>query len=150
MITSYSIHYTKLYECCPEENSQLDCANTWIQASQATSDYFNTCGFTGAAPLPFPDGTAGAGVICTDNYSEYIGACLNSVMQAGQTYQIQFDLAFEVITDMGEHYPTFPVDLPPIEFTIYGTTSCSYLPFDGTNCVITSYSIHYTKLYESA
>ncbi len=124
------------YSCCPETFSSLDCANTWIQASQATSDYFNTCGFTGIAPLPFPDGNAAAGLICTDNYSEYIGACLNSTMQAGESYQIQFDLAFDVITDIGEHSPTYPVTLPPINYTIFGTSSCSDLPFASVGCPI--------------
>ncbi len=124
------------YSCCPDEYSQLNCANTWIQASQATSDYFNTCGFTGVAPIPFPDGNGAAGVICNDNYSEYIGACLSSAMHAGVSYQIQFDLAFDVINELGEHSPIYPVELPPIDFTIYGTTSCSDLPFMGTTCPV--------------
>lgn len=122
------------YTCCPDDYSYLSCANTWIQASQATSDYFNTCDFTGIAPLPFPDGNAAAGVICCDSYSEYIGACLNSSMQAGVAYQIEFDLAFDVMTDLGEHSPTFPASLPPIEFTIFGTNTCSDLPFNSISC----------------
>src|SRR5690554_4135249 len=31
--------------CCPSSFSQLSCADTWIQATTATSDYFN-CGYT--------------------------------------------------------------------------------------------------------
>ena len=34
------------HSCCPGGYSQLNCADTWQQASGNTSDYFNTCGFT--------------------------------------------------------------------------------------------------------
>jgi gliding motility-associated-like protein len=122
------------FTCCPDDYSSLDCANTWMQASQATSDYFNTCGFTGIAPLPFPDGNAAAGVVCNDYYSEYFGACLNAVMQAGQQYNMQFDLAFEIMNEEGGHSASYPELLPPLEFTLYGTNICSDLPFTGTGC----------------
>ena len=46
--------------CSPVDRSQLNCAETWIQASEATTDYLHTCGWMGwpnfPPPLPFPDG----------------------------------------------------------------------------------------------
>jgi len=49
-------------DCCPSGNSQLDCAGTWIQASEATTDYYNRCGYfmreQFPVPLPIPDGDA--------------------------------------------------------------------------------------------
>ena len=32
-------------DCCPSSFSQLNCAQNWVQASNATSDYFNTCDY---------------------------------------------------------------------------------------------------------
>ena len=46
--------------CCPQQRNALSCANTWIQASEPTTDYIHTCGWMGwpdlEAPQPFPDG----------------------------------------------------------------------------------------------
>ena len=47
--------------CCPSSYSQVNCASGWVQATDATSDYMNTCGFvmgaaTAAGLVPFPDG----------------------------------------------------------------------------------------------
>ena len=36
--------------CCPDNEAQLNCANEWIQASLATTDYIHECGILG---LPF-------------------------------------------------------------------------------------------------
>ena len=52
--------------CCPSAASQLSCANNWVQASGATSDYFNTCGLRAIGtwpqpPLPLPDGNGYVG-----------------------------------------------------------------------------------------
>ncbi|MBY5959600.1 gliding motility-associated C-terminal domain-containing protein [Membranicola marinus] len=48
--------------CCPSGNSQLHCAGTWIQASEATTDYYHRCGYfmreQFPVPLPIPDGDA--------------------------------------------------------------------------------------------
>ncbi|MFT5166836.1 MAG: hypothetical protein ACI8P3_002068 [Saprospiraceae bacterium] len=46
--------------CCPSNRSQLNCTDSWIQASEPTTDYLHTCGWMGwddfPPPLPFPDG----------------------------------------------------------------------------------------------
>jgi len=131
-------------DCCPNDFSQMTCATTWIQASDATSDYFNTCGYMGGLPnpqanalQPFPDGNGCVGFIAgDDNYVEYVGACLLSPMTAGNTYSIDFNLAFN-ITDhsTGSELTSIPPSqYPPIDITLYGTTDCNDLPFSGQSC----------------
>ena len=124
------------YSCCPSSWSQLNCADTWVQASGATSDYLNTCNYTGNAPLPFPDGNAAAAMIFEDSWTEYIGACLLQPMLAGDDYQISFYLGFKYLTGSVLNCTSTTI-LPPIEFTIFGTTSCTHLPFTGSsNCPV--------------
>jgi hypothetical protein len=74
--------------CCPTQFSQMRCAKGWVQASAATSDYFNTCGITSVynKPPPLPPGGDGyVGYLDVDMevrrvYKEYIGACLNGTL----------------------------------------------------------------------
>lgn len=40
--------------CCPSAASQLNFANNWIQASGATSDYFNSFGLLAVGTFPLP------------------------------------------------------------------------------------------------
>lgn len=54
--------------CCPTSFSQVNCATSWIQASSATSDYLNTCGYVfpaciAAGLVPFPNGNGILGCI---------------------------------------------------------------------------------------
>lgn len=115
--------------CCPETRSQLDCAKTWIQASEATTDYVHLCGWKGwnamPPPLPFPDGEAVVGFRngryasnSAANWKEYAGACLNAPMKAGTTYLIRFNIGF-----------TRPEHSPPLDIVFYGTSDCKFLPF---------------------
>src|SRR5690606_16363762 len=79
--------------CCPAGLTRMHCASSWIQASIATSDYFNTCGTTSIShiffPPPFPLPGGGSGYVGFYNfndsvfrapptylYQEYVGACL--------------------------------------------------------------------------
>ncbi|MEN8787356.1 MAG: gliding motility-associated C-terminal domain-containing protein [Flavobacteriales bacterium] len=112
--------------CCPTGASQLNCANNWIQASGATSDYFNTCGLTAIGtfpppPLPLPNGTGYVGFF--DNfgslnlpYKEFIGTCLLDTLKSGVNYQLEF-----FISNSFGNLTT--------EIALYGTTSCGNLPF---------------------
>lgn len=117
--------------CCPTENARLDCANGWIQASAATSDYVHTCGgFLGnssipaVAPLPFPDGEGGVGFrdgqeIVGPNYKEYVGACLLEPMVIGETYRLDFFVGFQA-------------DVPgsmELDLALFGSSDCRNLPF---------------------
>ncbi|MFT3883869.1 MAG: gliding motility-associated C-terminal domain-containing protein [Flavobacteriales bacterium] len=72
----------------------LDCAAGWHQATAATSDYFNMCGY---APigfnLPPPDGDGAVGFFAGPGYFEYVGTCLtypapDRRLLAGTTYTI--------------------------------------------------------------
>jgi len=114
--------------CCPSAASQLNCVNNWIQASGATSDYFNSCGLLAVGtfpppPTPLPNGTGYVGFF--DDffpsansiiYKEYLGTCLTDTMKIGVNYQVEFFLAnsFGNLTT---------------EIAIYGATNCTNLPF---------------------
>ena len=85
-------------DCCPQTWSELYCATDWVQASGATSDFFNTCGYipgnmstTGLIPLP--DGEGAVGGIIAGGWQEYVGSCLLAPMLAGQGYTLEFYLS---------------------------------------------------------
>ncbi|MCG8577413.1 MAG: PKD domain-containing protein, partial [Flavobacteriales bacterium] len=110
--------------CCPSTFSELTCADDWIQASAATSDYFNLCDFTAipsftvpSTPLPGDGSGEGyAGFYVSDGYQEYIGACLLSPMTAGTPYVLNLWAAH------GNGSTTF-------DLVFYGTPDCADLPF---------------------
>jgi gliding motility-associated-like protein len=116
--------------CCPGTRSQLDCAATWIQASEPTTDYINTCGWMGwpefPVPMPIPDGKGIVGFrdgrLSQQGYEaswkEYAGACLLRPLLKGEKYLIEFNLGF--VSDLRS---------PPINITFFGSTSCANLPF---------------------
>ncbi len=116
-------------ECCPENRSSLHCATTWIQASEATTDYLHTCGWFGwenlPVPTPIPDGDACIGFRngrfgneTNANWKEYTGACLTEPLRAGNTYRFEFYLGF-----------TQPANSPPINVVFFGSANCENLPF---------------------
>lgn len=117
------------HSCCPNDLSQLDCADTWIQAGVATSDYFNTCDFTNGSPMPYPDGEAVVGMFFCEDWSEYVGACLTSPMISGTSYKIKFNAAFNTVTGSQLLVCNNSETFPPINLTIYGTANCMDLPF---------------------
>lgn len=128
-------------DCCPSNRSQLNCANTWIQASEPTTDLIHDCGWQGwesfPAPRPFPDGESvmgfrdGRAPSFPDdnqprpNWKEYAGACLLEPLKAGQTYRFEFDVGF---VDQQQS--------PPIRITIFGTEDCQFLPFGIGNAAL--------------
>ncbi len=124
--------------CCPTFYSELNCAQGWIQASDATSDYMNTCDFVmggaiDAGLTPFPDGDGAVGAVACQDYKEYIGACLTTPLVAGTPYTIQMSAAMFGIDPSG----TTACDissLTPLQWTIFGSTSCSDIPFFGMDC----------------
>lgn len=117
--------------CCPGTRSQLSCANGWIQASEATTDYLHTCSWMGPeefiVPLPIPDGEGFVGLrdgrvtsggTKDPGWKEYAGACLLSPLRANITYRFEFYLGFST-----------PERSPSIEISFFGTTDCKNLPF---------------------
>lgn len=122
--------------CCPSTYSELNCATGWIQASDATSDYFNTCGYqfpsATAAGIGPPDGAGYIGAIVSDGYLEYVGSCLSSPMIAGTSYSIQMQMASYPIDGFGG--ACGPITYPPLDLTMFGATSCASLPYSGYGC----------------
>ncbi len=116
--------------CCPQNRSELDCANGWIQASDPTTDFLHTCGWMGwpnlPPPLPFPDGKGAVGFrdgrntssSPERNWKEYSGACLLNPLKANKEYTFEFHVGF-----------INPVVSPPIEISFFGTAKCINLPF---------------------
>jgi gliding motility-associated-like protein len=117
--------------CCPSGRSQLNCANGWIQASEPTTDYLNTCGWMGWPEFPpprpladgegfvgFRDGRVGNGGNPDRNWKEYAGACLLKPLEKNKKYRFEFDIGF--VNDLIS---------PPINVTFFGTPDCKNLPF---------------------
>lgn len=111
------------HTCCPTTYSELYCANNWVQATEGTSDYYNTCGYTPpTTPFPIPDGNGFAALIATETYREYLGACLTSPMISGQEYTLSFSIA-----SVNSNSALLPCAMSPIsdiDFTIYGLSAC--------------------------
>lgn len=125
--------------CCPSSYSQVNCASGWVQATSATSDYMNTCGFvfsaaTAAGLLPFPDGNGIIGTIFSPGWQEYVGSCLTAPMVAGTSYSIQTNIASTPIDGSGNVCNGGVIDFGPINIVIFGAPNCSSLPAGGTGC----------------
>ncbi|HLP64609.1 gliding motility-associated C-terminal domain-containing protein [Flavobacterium sp.] len=119
---------------CPDFFSQLDAATSWIQATDATTDYFNTCGYGSDFNAPFGDGEGMVGAIFSIDWQEYLGTCLSSPMVAGTNYQLQFMIySSEVLFDGDfNYYP--PIGYSPLDITLYGSSDCNNLPISTTGC----------------
>lgn len=117
----------------------MNCAQEWIQASSATADYMNGCGFifpaaTAAGLVPFPDGNAIAGFISSIGYQEYIGACLSAPMLADSSYSFQLSIASTPISNQGGVCNGGVINYPASNIVIYGSQNCSSMPFSGIAC----------------
>ena len=150
--------------CCPSSYSELYCAESWIQASSATSDYMNSCGFlmpamVAANLVPMPDGEGSVGAIIAfddlvgENYVEYVGACTNAPMLAGQSYTMTFYIASAPISPMGDECGGGVIFYEDIDITLYGNPDCSSIPWFGNDCPTSSGpnweilgSVNYTPL----
>jgi gliding motility-associated-like protein len=123
----------EVMDCCPNSYSQLNCAQSWTQATTATSDYQNTQCFTmPAVTLPPPDGNGFVGAIFSEGWQEYVGACLSQPMVAGSEYELNMQIHATLITGQGGACgaPNFPA----IDITIFGNPSCNELPYTTTGC----------------
>jgi gliding motility-associated-like protein len=133
----------EIQNCCPTGTSQnpnvfLPCATGWSDyMNTATADYFNTCGFMPmAVPAPLPDGNAAAGFLMAswpggNSAYEVLSQCLQAPMQAGQTYELRFNVAsvrvsLSPLVAMGF---TLPINYGPVDLTLYGLASCPTLPY---------------------
>lgn len=120
----------ELYACCPNAQAQMNCAEGWMNASAPTPDFFHFCGWqeypSYQVPLPLPDGDGFVGfrngqfegAVMETSWKEYVGACLNFPLTAGERY------LFEMYIGFGDNRHS-----PPNEFTFWGAESCEDLPF---------------------
>lgn len=125
--------------CCPSSYSQVNCAQGWVQASDPTSDYMNTCGMvfnaaTAAGLVPFPNGNGIVGAIFDPGWQEYVGSCLTAPMTAGTSYTIEFNIASTPIDGYGDVCNGGVINFGAIDISIFGTGNCANLPFSGTGC----------------
>lgn len=119
------------HTCCPYGWDQMECATTWIQATNATSDYYN-CGYA-ISPITdlglnnYPDGTGIVGALYLGDWKEYVGARLTAPMLAGTTYQLAFKIAGLQYNSFGQ--VVMPVsNYGPVNVTLYGCANGNNLP----------------------
>ncbi len=123
------------YTMCPFWYDGMPFCKGWIQASDATSDYFNTCGFKGESeigypPQPLPSGNGYVGFIDMRRkengiyvvYKEYVGSCLRSPLLAGKEYTLSLWIGFGSPGPVIKARDTFNLGL-------FATDSCKNLPF---------------------
>lgn len=137
--------------CCPGSFSELNCATSWIQASDATSDYLNTCGYISGAVQntaslwPLPDGNGILGAWVLQDYMEFVGACLTAPMVAGQSYTVQMSVAVAAADGMLDYCGPLN-NFTPMQLGIYGA-SCADLPFSGYTCPPAPWTLMGTVTY---
>uniref|UniRef100_UPI001C30B2A5 hypothetical protein n=1 Tax=Crocinitomix algicola TaxID=1740263 RepID=UPI001C30B2A5 len=115
--------------CCPISVAALFCTESWIQASDATSDYLHySCGLDYLAGIPpeypLPEGgDAYVGFINMTGNHEMVGVCIDGPLLSGVNYNLTLYTAWA-----GAHNE--------LDLTLYGTPNCGDLPWDGYECPI--------------
>lgn len=122
---------------CPSTFSELKYATPWIQATSATTDYQNKCGFVarGVKDLgldKFPDGDGIAAALFLPEWNEYLGATLLSPLVANTNYQLTFNIAAYFENGSGEYTGKDVSLLEPVNVTIYGCANGKNLPLSTT------------------
>ncbi|MFB9076886.1 T9SS type B sorting domain-containing protein [Flavobacterium procerum] len=123
---------------CPKSFSELYHATPWIQATSATTDYHNKCGFVakGITELgldTFPDGDGIASALFIQDWKEYLGATLLSPLKAETSYQLTFNVAAYFENGSGEFTGKDISLLEPVDITIYGCANGQNLPLNTYN-----------------
>ena len=125
----------------------LSCATGWAQATDATSDYFNSCGYMPSfIPQPLPDGDACVGFQSVKNldYYEYIGTCLtfpapSNPLLAGTTYTLSVWIAGSVTNDQlipGDQGLVDVLFPDPMPLALFGyANACVPFPIATMDCV---------------
>lgn len=120
-------------DCCPSSYSQLYCAETWEQATDATSDFYHQCGFVPpVVPLPMPDGEGIVAALFTFGWLEYIGGNLLTPMLANEEYTLSMMIA-ATATD-GNASSFAPIYFGDVDVTIFGYTSPAVFPVFTSEC----------------
>ena len=138
------------FTSCPTSFSQLYLADTWIQATSGTSDFWVsspscddsvfTGGVGGIGPIPqhAPDGDGFVGAIVMPSYPyfEYIGACLDEPLTAGTDYTFQMQVA---AAEGGPGYSYGGDSLAGI--ALLCITDCAELPISGYDDISGDYEV---------
>jgi gliding motility-associated-like protein len=124
------------YTSCPNGFSELYLASPWIQATQATTDYYNNdCNFIAGGIVAnnlnsYPAGKGIVGALYLRDWNEYLGTTLLSTMTAGTAYQLSFNVAAVTIKNDGSS-TTIPItNFEPVNITLYGCTNGTNLPLN--------------------
>ncbi|KIO53273.1 T9SS type B sorting domain-containing protein [Flavobacterium hibernum] len=120
----------EVYAKCPKSYSELNLATPWIQASGATTDYFNKCGLIApgiktAGLDNFPDGNGIVGAIFKKDFQEYVGSTLLSPMKAGVNYQLTLNIA---ALSLNGEYKLTNDKYEPVNLTLFGCINGDNLP----------------------
>ena len=122
------------YDCLPSSYSQMDCADTWEQATFSTSDFFYNGGYMPSwitQPLPNNGNGCVGSYFCPD-YMEYVGGCLLQPMETGTSYSMNLNMSAYLANNMLDN--TTPMTLGPVNVTIYGLSSCPTWPTSVSLC----------------
>jgi len=119
--------------CEPDWLSQLNCAQTWQQATDATSDLFSlefTAGVSGFGRTPIPPNGSNywvGGIIdMPRDYVEYVGACLDEPIMPNVDYTFEMLVGTSEDARFGGAYIG--------DIVMLGIPSCE-LPIEGTGCM---------------
>lgn len=124
------------YTSCPTGFSQLNVATPWIQATEATTDYYNNdCSFIAGAIVDnnlnnYPAGKGIVAALYLRDWNEYLGTTLLSTMTAGTSYQLSFNVATVTIKNDGSSTTTPITNFEPVNITLYGCTNGTNLPLN--------------------
>jgi gliding motility-associated-like protein len=127
----------ELFTCCPSSFSQMHCVNDWIQPSTPTPDYMHTCGFVfpaaiAAGLVPFPSGNGIVGTIFAAGWQEYVAVCLIEPLDPGESFTVNFHLAYTPIDNFGGVCNAPPHS--PIDIVVYGHPDCGSMNVNTVGC----------------
>ncbi|MEL6275349.1 MAG: hypothetical protein AAFU03_09635, partial [Bacteroidota bacterium] len=128
------------FSCCPFSftnpfSTGFGCVNDgWTFLGQGTTDYFNTCGYTGGdgilpdIPTPIPSGNGAMGIFSISSsqpYDEPIARCLDCSFIAGETYDVSFFVGFAECCG---------ITSSDVEISIFAKADCSNIPGGSLGC----------------
>lgn len=148
------------FDACPNGFSQLGVATGFYISQGGTTDYYNTCGYTGGdlypevAPILEPQNGDGIVGFFSENaellnYREYVSTCLNTTLIPGETYTLSFEIATTGQISSNEIGGIDFLECSALSFGLFGSTNCP-LNLGGTDFIgcITDFSAEYFNILE--
>ena len=128
-------HSFETYSFCPDNFSELDLATPWNQATNGTTDYYNTCNFIMPAIMNsglqnFPNGNGIVGAFYRESWKEYLGLQLSSPLIAGTNYQLTFQIASLTSNSNGHSTPYNINIFEPVNITMFGNPNNTTFPLN--------------------